>query len=119
MAMRRITELLIVPTAPPSRKLWTRDEFYFIARETNFFSSFLRLCAQDAFRLVARFGKNEKATKKQHREGAEGETGVCRMNKIFLARKFREFVAAGCREFFAEIYGSSTKSLSDLAKDEI
>jgi len=69
---KRITELLIMPTGPPSRKLWTRDEFQFIARETNFFSSFLRFVRSVKGREVrsgrSRFEKNERATEKQLQE---------------------------------------------------
>jgi hypothetical protein len=61
-----------MPTGPPSRKLWTRDEFQFIARETNFFSSFLRFVRSVKGREVrsgrSRFEKNERATEKQLQE---------------------------------------------------
>lgn len=55
------------------------------------------------------------------RKGEEAQEGrrVGWISEIFLTRKFREFVAAACREFFVEIYGFSTKSRSGFVRGEI
>lgn len=62
--------------------------------------------------------KKQKATRCRKEVEERRVTGG-KISEIFLARKFREFVAIGCREFFREIYGSSTKSRSGFVRGEI
>lgn len=59
--------------------------------------------------------KKSAAEKKVHKKVSTYK-GTGRISEIFLARKFREFADATCREFFEKIYGFSTKSRSSFVK---
>lgn len=83
-------------------------------------SSSLNICsAKKHERVGGEVEKGEASEKKQLGVAKEKRKRTGRIFEIFLAGKFREFVAAGCREFFPEIYGSSTKSRSGFVRGEI